>query len=514
MVPVPLSHLAGSLRLPMHGPEVEVTGIAVDSRQVRPGDLFVAQRGARFDGLAFLPQARARGAVALCAPAPHDDLPTLIAPDPRPLVPLLAAAVFGYPARDLRLIGVTGTLGKTSTVLLVQAALEASGVGIGVIGSLGVRVRGKVIETGMTTPDAPAIHRALRLMADGGVGLAAMEVTSHALALGRVDGLAFALGAITNLVPDEHLEFHRTAEDYLHTKLRFLDLLENGAPLVYNRDDPRVIGAAEGMARSNDRPVIGVSLAGSIGASVVLTGLRTDATGSAFALEITRALPTLDGREVAPQSLPLVLPVFGLQQVANAALAATAALVAGASTRGVTEAVAEVAPIHRRMELVRHAAPVILDDTAGNPLTLRAVFESIRAIPHAGLRIAFGIRGSRGPLINRKLAATLAQLMRDREVGGPVRLVVTASEDTAGAKDRVMREELEAVEEALAAAGAEWRYEPTLVGAVRRTLEGWAPDDLVLLLGAQGMDQAGRIARALLEDEQAGASGHARGGRR
>jgi UDP-N-acetylmuramoyl-L-alanyl-D-glutamate--2,6-diaminopimelate ligase len=376
--------------------------------------------------------------------------------------------------------------------------LEASGVGVGVIGSLGVRIRGRVRETGMTTPDAPTIHRALRAMADAGVRLAALEVTSHALALGRVEGLAFALGVFTNLVPDEHLEFHGTPDDYLRTKLRFLDLLGPAAPLVYNADDGRVAEAVTRDAIRRPRPLVPVSLHGAAGAAVVLRGLRADATGSAFALEILRPLSTIDGGTVSPQLVPLVLPVFGLQQVANAALAATSALVAGATPLGVTESVAEIAPIRRRMELVRQASPAILDDTAGNPRTLRAVFDSIRVIPHRGLRIAFGIRGARGTAINSRLARTLAELIRARADEPSLQLVVTAAEDTAGPRDRVTDEEREVVTAALRDAGIPFTYEPALRDAIRRVLDHHRPDDLILILGAQGMDRAAQIASSLL----------------
>ena len=174
-----LSDLARALDLPMQGEDVEITGIAVDSRQVRPGDLFVAQRGARADGTAFVAEARANGGVAACAAAPMPGLPTLVVPDPRGAVPRLAATLYRHPVRDLRLVGITGTLGKTSTALLIQSALTASGVPVGVIGSLGVRIQGRVADTGMTTPDAPAIHRALRHMVDAGATTAVLEVTSH-----------------------------------------------------------------------------------------------------------------------------------------------------------------------------------------------------------------------------------------------------------------------------------------------------------------------------------------------
>jgi UDP-N-acetylmuramoyl-L-alanyl-D-glutamate--2,6-diaminopimelate ligase len=190
-----------------------------------------------------------------------------------------------------------------------------------------------------------------------------------------------------------------------------------------------------------------------------------------------------------------VLPVLGVHQVGNAALAAVVALLAGATPTGVTESVAEQAPIRRRMEVVRHASPIVLDDTVGNPRALEAVFESTRAIPHERLRIAFGIRGSRGSGINRRLAVTLARALQGLD--RPARLVVTASEDAAGPRDRVRPEEREVVLEALREVGVAFSYEPALTDAVRRVLEGSGDGDLVLLLGAQGMDRAAALARAI-----------------
>ena len=492
-----LSELAGALALPMHGSDVEVTGVAVDSRQVRPGDLFVAQRGARADGASFVPEARARGAVAACSAAPLADLPTIVSADPRGAVPRLAATLYGQPARELRLVGITGTLGKTSTALLVQSALAASGLPVGVIGSLGVRIQGRVAETGMTTPDAPAIHRALRRMVEAGVTTAVLEVTSHGIALRRVAGLTFALGALTNLVPDEHLDFHGTAGHYLRTKARFFDMLQEGAPLVVNHDDPQVRSLVADAGVERRRPVVSVSADGDPEAAVSVTGLRSDATGSAFALEIRRPLPLVGGGVLPPGAMPLVLPVLGAHQVANAALAAVVTLLAGGTPTGITESVAELAPIRRRLEIVRHAAPMVLDDTVGNPRGLDAVFRSIRTIPHDALRIAFGIRGSRGPVINRRLAVTLA-----RAVGAtpqPVRLVVTSSEDAAGARDRVRPEERDTVLAVLREAGVAFSYEAKLTDAVRAALAESAGGDLVLLLGAQGMDAAAGMVRSLLD---------------
>jgi UDP-N-acetylmuramoyl-L-alanyl-D-glutamate--2,6-diaminopimelate ligase len=498
-MPMTAAELARALGATLVGPDAVVGGLAVDSREARPGDLFVVQRGARADGSRFIADARRAGAVAACAASAVPGLPTIVVPDPRAATPLLAAAFYRHPARELRLLGVTGTLGKTSTALLIESALAGSGLSAGVIGSLGIRIGHRVVDTGMTTPDAPAIHRALRAMADAGVGTAVMEVTSHGIAQGRVAGLTFALGVFTNLVPDEHLDFHRTPEEYVRTKSRFFDMLEPGAPLVLNADDERVRARAVLALKRRPRPVVGVSTDGADGASVRVAGLRSDAAGSAFALEIRAVLPRVDGGRIERGHLPLVLPVFGRHQVANAALAATAALVAGASPEAITEAVAEQTPIPRRMEIVRAHGPVVLDDTVGNPRTLAAVFESIAAIPHQHLRIVFGIRGSRGEEINTRLGSALAGLVTARSREVPVRLVVTASVEAASPRDRVEGAETEAVLAPLRAGSVAFEYEPTLAGAIRRGLEGAGAGDLVLLLGAQGMDGAAELARTVLD---------------
>jgi UDP-N-acetylmuramoyl-L-alanyl-D-glutamate--2,6-diaminopimelate ligase len=496
---------------------------------VQPGELFVALPGSRSDGASFVPDAVARGAVAVVvgtdshaaiAAGPSVGVPLLTAADPHAALGRLAAAFHGHPARRLRLIGITGTLGKTSTALLVQGALATStraDGGVGVIGSLGARVRGAAADRvlagalpdfdGMTTPDAPVLQRALRLMADAGVGTVAMEVTSHALAQRRVEGLVFALGLFTNLVPDEHLEYHATPEDYLRTKARFLTHLAPGAPLIANADDARVVAMVREDLACAPRPVVWVSLgtasptAAAAEPDVRVEALRWDASGSTFVLDVRRPLPLLGGDPalaVAPQRLPVVLPLLGVQQVANAALAAVAALVAGATPHGITEALAEAEPMRRRMELVRASGPMVLDDTAGNPETLHAVFASVADVRRRTLRVAFGVRGLRGPVINARLAEALAGLVAGCADHGPVRLVVTTSDDVADARNRVRDDERDAARAALDAAGVPYAFAPRLDDAIEVLLEDVQPDDVVLLLGAQGMDRAAPMLRQRL----------------
>jgi UDP-N-acetylmuramoyl-L-alanyl-D-glutamate--2,6-diaminopimelate ligase len=487
---VRLSDLARAASATLVGADLEVDGIAADSRQVRAGHLFVAIPGARADGARFIPEALRRGAVAVCAKQPADSVPTLVVPDPRGALAALAAAFYRHPARELTLIGLTGSLGKTSTALLIEAALTAAGGRVGVIGSLGIRFEGAVVETGMTTPEAPAIHAALRRIVDQGATATVMEVTSHSILLQRVAGLQFHLGALTNIVPYEHLEFHPTPQHYVQTKARFFDMLVPGAPLVVNVDDR----TAREVTSSLAKPVVGVTLRGRPEARVSAERVRMTPTGSEFAIRVLRPLPRLGGGEVEPVTLSVRLPILGRQQVANATVAATTSMIAGAPPEAVAVALAGAEPMHRRMQIIYDDGPVVLDDTVGNPESIRAVFDAVRSIPHDRLRIAFAVRGARGVDVNELNAAALAEGVAATGAS----LVVTSSEDAAGPRDRVAPEERDAVIETLRRAGVDLCYEPTLEAAVRAAVTGADRGDLVLLLGAQGMDAGAGIARDVL----------------
>src|SRR5437762_137657 len=188
--------LAGARRLGTEDPDLQ--GIAYDSRRVQPGDLFVCVRGLKSDGLDFLPDALRRGAAAALVEAPSLEgrpaeagalpVPALVVPSAREAMSVAAAAHYGYPSRSLGLVGVTGTNGKTTTTYLVESICRAAGRQTGVIGTIGCRIGSEPLPAERTTPEAPDLQRLLRRMADAGVQCAAMEVSSHALALRRTLG--------------------------------------------------------------------------------------------------------------------------------------------------------------------------------------------------------------------------------------------------------------------------------------------------------------------------------------
>jgi len=224
-----------------------VTGVAYDSRAVTPGQVFVALKGQHADGTAFARQAIERGAAAVVSeqPAPEGvQLPWAIVEDARLALAVLAAAFYRDPSREMRVIGITGTNGKTTTAYLIAAIFDAARIRCGILGTVGYRVGDEVREATRTTPEAPEVQALLREMVDRQCGACAMEVSSHALSLRRVDGISFAAGVFTNLTRD-HLDFHADMDDYFRAKRRLFEMLPNDAPSLINLDDPRAASLIE-----------------------------------------------------------------------------------------------------------------------------------------------------------------------------------------------------------------------------------------------------------------------------
>lgn len=207
--------------------QTQVNGLAYDSRQIGDGDLFVAIRGTRQDGNQFVGDAVRRGArVVVVESLPEDSgCATFVkVPDCRNALARMAANYYEHPSRDIQLIGVTGTNGKTTTTLLIESILQKGGASVGVLGTLGYRWGSKRKDAPMTTPESLDLQRFFYEMRQDGVSHVVMEVSSHALALGRVDGCVFRAGVFTNLSQD-HLDFHSTMEDYLQPRQFFSGIL-------------------------------------------------------------------------------------------------------------------------------------------------------------------------------------------------------------------------------------------------------------------------------------------------
>ncbi len=384
--------------------DAEVSGIAYDSRQVRPGHLFVAIPGTKVDGHDFVARALEAGAAAAIVGADRvAALPPgryLIAEDTREALAHAAAAFRDFPGRKLRAVGVTGTNGKTTTTHLIEAAMLACGWPAGVIGTLGARyTAGSLITTvdlGFTTPQAPETQQLLAMMADAGVRGLAMEVSSHALDQHRAACIDFNVGVFTNLTRD-HLDYHGSEDAYANAKARLFATLAPTAWAVVNADDPRSEQMlAAGPAR---RLTYGLRNA----ADLTLKDLMLGPAGS------SGTLVTPDGERPFRLSLPGRFNVYN----ALAALGACRALDLDAELA--LDAIARVPGVPGRVERVTppdHPFAVMVD-YAHTPDGLENVLRAVRDFTRGRVIAVFGCGGDRDrtkrPIMGR-LAAELADL--------------------------------------------------------------------------------------------------------
>lgn len=371
-----------------HGPEVEVRGITYDSRKVQRGDLFVAIPGAAHDGAAFAPEAVARGAVAVVAQQ-QLDLPhgvgVVLVPDARRALGDMGNTLLGAPSERLRLTGVTGTDGKTTTCQLIANVLAAAGRRVGWLTTVDLRIGDEVQPTPFqrTTPESCELHETLARFVEAGVEDAVIEVSSHALALNRVQGCSFDAAVFTNL-SSEHLNFHGTVEEYAATKARLFEML--GTPTsksfsrmgVVNADDP----ASVLMAASSPAGI--VSYAIDQIADVTATRLEVGLAGTRFRLVTPIGEADVETR------------LIGRHNVSNWLAAAAVALGWGIELDAVVDAAAKAEPAPGRLQRVQCGQPFeVMVDFAHTPQAMAATLAALRPLCRGRLYVAFGMAGGR-----------------------------------------------------------------------------------------------------------------------
>ena len=378
--PRSLAELAELLGVPAPVADRSVTGVTHDSRAVQPGDLYAALPGAHVDGARFAADATAAGAVAVLTDpagvplAEACGLPLLVVDDPRGQLGRLASRVYGDPSAALVLIGVTGTNGKTTTTYLVEAGLRAAGHTTGLIGTIETRIAGRSAPAVRTTPEATDLQALFGVMREQGVTAAAMEVSSHALALGRADGTSYAAGVFLNLSQD-HLDFHADMEDYFAAKARLFD--GRCAHEVVNVDD-------EWGRRLVTDQTVTVSSAGEQSAAWQAHAAHPLATGgSAF---------TATGPDV---TLPVTVALDGDFNVGNALAALAAIDACGIDPVAACPGLAEVT-VPGRMEAVDAGQDFrAVVDYAHKPGALAAVLAALRPTVTGRLVCVVGCGGDR-----------------------------------------------------------------------------------------------------------------------
>lgn len=462
-------------------PTAEVHGVVHDSRRVQPGQLFVVLPGEKHDARAFVPQALERGAVGVVADGPiwvPAGRALVTVPAARPALADLAAALTGHPSRQLRLVGVTGTDGKTSTTRLLAAILEQAGQRIGWLTTVDVKSGDQIRPNDLhhTTPEADRVQEVLAEMVEDRVETAILEVSSHALMLDRVRGCEIDLAIYTNLSP-EHLNFHGTMDEYAHAKARLFQML--GEPTtktwprvgIVNADDPYsdVIRAACPTAiltYSMERP-----------ADVMARDVRLDVRGVAFTI-VTR-----EGEARVTSRL------LGRFNVANWLAASTAALELGATLDHVKQAAAEMRPVPGRMDRVDAGQPfLVVVDFAHTPQALENALRTLRAHTEGQLMTVFGHAGERDPA-NRPTMGQAAAELSD--------FFVISMDDPLHEDPSEIAEQIAAGATATGKTlGRDFAIELDRATAIRQLVERARPGDTILLAGK------GHERRMLVRDER------------
>ena len=375
--------------------DAQVSGVTYDSRQVRPGTIFVALRGAHADGMSFARDAVNRGAVAVVAEAaaPQDlTVPWVRAADARLALAALSAAFYGHPSEELTLVGITGTNGKTTTSYLLESILEAAGMRCGRIGTVGYRMAGREIEAARTTPEAPDLQRLLREMVTAGCSACVMEVSSHALALRRADCLHFAAAIFTNLTRD-HLDFHGDMERYFVAKRRLFELLPASGVAITNLDDRR--GAD--FAAAARRPV---TYAIDAPADVRPGPLKLSLDGLAFDARTPRG------------TVRLKSALVGRPNAYNVLAAVAAAMALDIHFSAIEEGIAALSAVPGRFQVVSGTTDDVrvVVDYAHTDDALKNLLETARPLAAGRLITVFGCGGDRDRTKRPLMGAVAARL--------------------------------------------------------------------------------------------------------
>lgn len=451
-----------------------VLSVEHDSRRVGRGALFVALPGQRSDGSQFAPAARSQGAIAVVAerPAPQGWSGLwVVVPDSRFALAHIAAAFHGRPSESLRVIGITGTNGKTTTSFLVCAMFEAAGIACGRIGTVGYRVGAEERPAAHTTPEATVLQGLLREMVDRGAQACAMEVSSHALALHRTAATRFAAGVFTNLTRD-HLDFHGDMEAYFQAKKRLFDSLSDDAPAVINIDDPAGRRLAAGVRR------------------VVTYGLSSQA-------DVTCESPTLSfgGLQCTVRtprgSVALRAKLPGRPNAYNLLAAFATGVALDLPLEAISAGLGSVSTVPGRFEVVSTPSDgiVVIVDYAHTDDALRNVLETVRPLTQGRVIVVFGCGGDRDAT-KRPLMGAVAARLADFVVltsdnprsEAPDRIIEDIKRGLITSADRSMLRPGQVIT-ATSARQTPWVALPDRRAAIERAIGDAWPEDVVVIAG-------------------------------
>lgn len=434
--------------------DTEIQDICIDSRKVRPGALFICTPGLRMDAHKFAPQAVESGAVALLVDHLLEiDVPQVVVEDVRLASSYVAAQFHGNPAQKMHMIGITGTKGKTTTSFLIKAILEEAGKKVGLIGTVCSMIGDEAIPAKLTTPDPVDTQAMLARMLEAGVEYVVMEVSAHALALDRLAGIVFDVGAFSNFSQD-HLDFFDGMQSYFDCKMRFFDPAMTRA-IVYNVDDDAV---AEGMSKlERDALRIGIRE----GSDIYANDIEISECGTNFLMTWHKHF-----------RVSIALKLAGIFNVYNAMMAAGICISLGVTPEEIRRGLEDVRAVPGRIELLETGTPYrVILDYAHSPDSLENVLRAVRQTAKGRMIALFGCGGNRDRA-KRPIMGEIAGELAD--------FCILTSDNPRGEDPMDI---LKDIEEGIRGTGCEYVVIENRREAIRYALESAAPSDVIVLAG-------------------------------
>lgn len=465
--------------------ELEITGIAYDSRQVQAGDVFVAIRGYLTDGHKYLAQAIEKGAVALIVEEIDESIQVAQyqVPNSRAALSQASALFFNRPSSDLKVIGITATNGKTSTAFLTETILREHGLKTGIIGTVMVRYDGFMESSILTTPESYDLQQHFYKMKKAGVSHVVMEVSSSAMELDRARDVEYNIVTMNN-ISREHTDLHGSFDRYFETKA---SLIRDALPtqdVILNLDCPYTAPLA-------DETMGKVFTYGIENDTGYLHCKNIDlSTGRPrFVVEVKKDFMASDGTLYRTQEFPIELSVSGYHSVYNSMAAISAAMLMGVPILTIQSGIQKFTGVERRFEIIYENDFKIIDDHFANVGNINVTLETMKFMDYQKLHLVYGIRGGRGVTTNRENAETIVKWA---DKLGIKEVIASLSVNHVGAKDLVTEAEKEVFLQVMDQAGIQVSLYEDLADATQHALNIVEADDVILLAGCQGMDYSGQ----------------------
>lgn len=448
-----VGNVPGKVRM-IGNEETEILSLCSDSRRVEPGALFFCTPGLRMDAHDFAPQAVERGAAALVVERELPlDVPQVLVEDVRMAISYIASEFFGNPSRKLLLIGITGTKGKTTSSFLIKSILEEAGKKTGLIGTVCSMIGEEVIPANLTTPDPIVTQALLHRMVEAGCECVVMEVSAHALAMHRLAGVKFDIGAFTNFSQD-HLDYFKDMDEYFAAKMRFFEpeMVEN---IVYNVDDERVAAGIRALGREAMR--IGIRASSDVYANDIEISER----GCSFLMTWHKQF-----------RISISLKLAGIFNVYNALLAAGVCICAGIGPEAIRRGLDDVRAVPGRIELLETGTPYrVILDYAHSPDSLENILKAVRQTTRGRMIALFGCGGNRDAA-KRPIMGEIAGELAD--------FCVLTSDNPRNEDPMAILGE---IEEGIRHTGCEYVVIENRREAIRYALKLAQPSDVIVLAG-------------------------------